>query len=268
MLPFKVLSAAPRIVVFPSFLSESEVATLIEVASLKWRDATTVGLETGDPITTSYRTGVISDVDSKSVVDIIKRLGECTKTEPKQCEGFQVLKYSLTNEYKEHTDWFDQRIPGIRKVFKMGGQRIYSVIIGLKEADDGGEIHFKKIGLKFRIKSGDAVIFENVKPNGVPDELTLHEALPVIKGEKLVCVTWIRERAFDGSEEPDDAIAWKREAKTIKAMRQDACSTELPKFLKHYGCVLAVEALPVIGEDGSITIDTTVKVRAVDVKEE
>lgn len=268
MLKFNVLSDAPRIVVFPSFLSESEVASVIAVANLKWHESTTVGLETGDPVTTPYRTGKISDMPPESVEHIVKRLCETTKTRDKQCEGLQVLNYSVTNEYREHTDWFDPRIPGVRKVFRRGGQRIYSVLIGLKQAEEGGELHFKNINLKLKIKPGDAVIFENVKPNGVPDRLTLHEAMPVLKGEKLVMVTWIRERAFDGSEEPDDSVFYKNEYKLIKAMRQDACTNELPKFLKHYGCVLAIEALPIIGEDGSVTVETQVKVKAVDVKEE
>jgi predicted 2-oxoglutarate/Fe(II)-dependent dioxygenase YbiX len=268
MRKFKVLAAEPRIVLFPSFLSEEEVIKLIEVASLRWKDSTTVEPSNGDPVSTTYRTGKLSEITQDAAADIVKRISEVTKTRDKQCEGLQVLKYEVGNGYKEHTDWFDPRIPGIRKIFRHGGQRIYSVLIGLQEAEEGGELNFKTIGLKLKIKRGDAIIFEDIKTNGVPDVTTLHEALPVLKGEKLVSVTWVRERAFDGSEEPDDSLFYKREAQTIKAMRQDACTEELPKFLKHFGCVLAIEAIPVIADDGSISVQTEVKVKAIDVKEE
>jgi prolyl 4-hydroxylase len=267
MLPFKVLSHAPRIVVFPSFLTADEMEYFIAKADASSRDSTVVD-HNGNPVVSGYRTGKISDIPKEESIAVLVKLAEVTKTETKQAEGFQVIRYSLTNEYKEHTDWFDPRIPAVRKVFKKGGQRIFSVVIGLKEADEGGELYFKAINLKFKIHPGDAVIFENVKPNGVPDAGTIHAALPVTKGEKLVVVTWLRERAFDGSEEPEEGLFYKQEQRQIKAMRQDACSEELPKFLQHYGCILAIEAVPVISEDGSVRVESTVKVKAVDVKEE
>jgi len=267
MLPFKVICNAPRIVVFPSFLTSEEVAFFIAKADTSSRDSTVVDKD-GGAVTNDYRTGRITDVLKEESVDILARLAEITKTEPKQAEGFQVIRYGLGNEYREHTDWFDPRLPAVRKIIRKGGQRIFSVVIGLKEADEGGELYFKAVGLRFKIHPGDAIIFENVKPNGVPDVATINAALPVTKGEKLVVVTWLRERAFDGSEEPEDGAFYKQEQRQIKAMRQDACSEELPKFLQHYGCVLAVEAVPVIGADGTVSVETTVKVKAVDLKEE
>lgn len=267
MLPFKLISDQPRIVVFRDFLAPEEVANLIQRSEETSRDSTTVD-GNGNAVVTQYRSGKITDLSIESTKDILNRLGEQTYTNIKQAEGFQVIRYGLGNEYREHSDWFDPRLPGVRKLFRKGGQRIFSVVIGLKEAEEGGELSFKELGIKFKIKVGDAIVFQNTKPSGIPDSRTVHAALPVTKGEKIVAVTWIRERAFDGSEEPDDALFFRQEQKSIKAMRQDACATDLPKFLAHYGCVIVADSVPVIGGDGTVTVETKVNVKALDLKEE
>lgn len=44
---------------------------------------------------------------------------------------------------------------------------------------------------------GDAVLFYNLHPNGVPDPKSLHASCPVLKGEKWSAPKWIRVRSFD-----------------------------------------------------------------------
>lgn len=59
---------------------------------------------------------------------------------------------------------------------------------------------------------GDAVLFYNLKPDAVPDPLSLHASCPVIKGKKWVATKWVRLGSFDsipaasGAEETDTDI--------------------------------------------------------------
>jgi len=257
--PFKVLYEAPRIVLFPDFVSQQEADKLLELAEPNYRDSTVVDMETGGPTTNDYRTGELALIDTKADVSIAiqQRVSEVCKTRLKQHEGLQVIKYGVGNQYLPHTDWFDYRIKGMLKVMRQGGQRVFSVIICLKEAQKGGETEFPKLKLKIKLKPREALIFDNLRAEDkVPDLDTTHAGRPVTIGEKVIVAFWIRERAFDGSEEPPNGMITMEDLKKIRTMREEACAADLPKFLEHYNCMLRVVSSPYLDGDGMLNIQT------------
>ena len=79
---------------------------------------------------------------------------------------------------------------------------IFCYLNDLPDDNAGGETTFPHIGqeggVKVRPKAGRAVIFSNVKLSMggdylVPDERTVHEGLPVLKGIKYGLNIWICE---------------------------------------------------------------------------
>lgn len=265
MPPFTVLQNAPRIVSFPNFITQEEADQILALAEPRYRESTVVDMETGGPTTTDYRTGKIAAIDMQA--DIAKaiqaRIAEVCKTRPEQQEGLQVIRYGVGNQYMPHTDWFDYRIPGIRKVLRFGGQRVFSVIICLKQAEKGGETEFPKLKLRVKLKPLEALIFENLRvTDKVPDLDTTHAGRPVMIGEKVIIACWIRERAFDGSEEPPEGMMTLDDLKKIRKMREEACAENLPKFLEHYHCFLRVQSTPHIDGDGMLEIRTDLTIES------
>lgn len=51
--------------------------------------------------------------------------------------------------------------------------------------------------LSVKPRKGDALLFFNLRPDAVPDPLSLHGGCPVIEGEKWSATKWIHVDSFD-----------------------------------------------------------------------
>ena len=66
-------------------------------------------------------------------------------------------------------------------------------MIYLNEGMRGGGTLFPKLNIHFQPKRGQGVIWNNLHPNGTPNDRTLHAGMPPFEGEKLVITKWFRE---------------------------------------------------------------------------
>lgn len=96
---------------------------------------------------------------------------------------FDIIKYCEGNELKPHADYFGDITP----------DRRYTIIIGLKQAQLGGETSFVELNKSVLLGVGDVLLFENLLPNGKPNSLSHHAGNKVIKGEKLVAVMFVND---------------------------------------------------------------------------
>ena len=60
---------------------------------------------------------------------------------------------------------------------------------------EDGETYFPKLQSGFKGRKGDALIFWNVTPDGLPDPLTLHMGSAPTRGEEWLFSQWIRTPA-------------------------------------------------------------------------
>ncbi len=112
--------------------------------------------------------------------------------------GFEppmVLHYAVGEQYRPHFDFFDVRIAGQAETVARGGQRVATFLVYLNDDFDGGETDFPRLGIRYRGKKGDALLFHNVDAAGQPDPRTLHAGLAPVRGEKWLFSQWIRRRA-------------------------------------------------------------------------
>uniref|UniRef100_A0A7S2WFP1 Fe2OG dioxygenase domain-containing protein n=1 Tax=Rhizochromulina marina TaxID=1034831 RepID=A0A7S2WFP1_9STRA len=121
------------------------------------------------------------------VQSIIQRIEAVTTVPYENFEQFQVLRYREGQYYKVHHDF------GPHQVNLACGPRILTFFLYLSDVEEGGETHFPKLGIKVKPKLGRALLWPSVKDSDVnkQESLTFHEALPVIKGEKLAANAWI-----------------------------------------------------------------------------
>ena len=77
---------------------------------------------------------------------------------------------------------------------RVKGQRIRTCLVYLNDDFEGGETEFPRLGIKFRGRTGEALVFDNVGPNGVGDMNTVHTGLPPMRGEKWLLSQWMRSK--------------------------------------------------------------------------
>lgn len=181
------LSAAPRIVLFPGFVSDAEADYLVARATPRFQPALVVHPVTRqqipDPIRTSNLAAFPLALEQPAIHAINRRIAAASQTDVEAGEPLTVLRYRPGQQYRAHLD----TLP------RVDNQRLATMLVYLNDGYDGGETHFPKLGLKVRAQKGDALLFYNLRGDGQPDPLTLHEGMVVSAGEKLVASRWIRK---------------------------------------------------------------------------
>lgn len=184
------LGDRPPVSVFPALFSPAECDFLIAEAQ-PWLQPSVVidpqaGRQLRNPVRTSDGMSFGHVLEIPAVHALNRRIAAATRTEAKQGESLQVLRYRPGQEYKPHFD----------AVAGEPNQRILTVLVYLTEDYEGGETLFLRTGLRFKGRRGDALVFRNALPDGRADEMTQHAGLPVTSGEKIIASRWIRARPF------------------------------------------------------------------------
>jgi len=189
--------SAPELWVFGNLLSAAECEALIEAAEPRMARSLTVDIRTGGEELNHDRTshGMFYTRGENEVVQRVEaRIARLLNWPLQNGEGLQVLRYRRGAQYKPHYDYFDPGEPGTAAILRRGGQRVASLIMYLREPEEGGATVFPAIDLRVRPEQGSAVFFSYALAH--PASLTLHGGEPVKAGEKWIATKWLREREF------------------------------------------------------------------------
>ena len=115
-------------------------------------------------------------------------------------EAFAVLHYVPGEEYGDHYDFLDPAIPAYAAELAQRGQRVATCLIYLNDDYEGGETEFPKLGLRFRGRKGDALIFFSTDASGGPDLRTVHRGCTPTSGEKWLLSQFFRNRPVVGGD--------------------------------------------------------------------
>lgn len=107
-----------------------------------------------------------------------------------------VISYEPGQEFSLHVDYIDPRVPEFQPELNALGQRTATIVTYLNEDFEGAETFFPDAQVKYRGRTGDAILFANVLANGQPDFNTRHAGLPPARGRKWVFSQWIRSQPF------------------------------------------------------------------------
>jgi prolyl 4-hydroxylase len=194
-----VLRDAPHFVTYMGFLPAAFCAYLIDRAQPKLvpaqvNDARGGGLKL-DPMRTNT-TAVFTMDETDFIVQLVRaRIAAAAGVPFDALEPAEVLHYSVGETYKPHVDFFHPSVPNFAEEMRQKGQRIKTCLVYLNDEFDGGETEFSRIGVKFRGRTGEALVFDNVLPNGTGDMNTVHTGRPPTRGEKWLLSQWIRSKA-------------------------------------------------------------------------
>ncbi|KDD72104.1 hypothetical protein H632_c3860p0, partial [Helicosporidium sp. ATCC 50920] len=206
----EVLDAEARIFLFHNFLSRAETDHIISLAEPHLARSGVVGTS-GHHGVSEVRTSkgmFLSRRQDQKISDLEERIARWTLLPVGNGEGLQVLRYSKTQKYDAHWDYFFHK-----EGTSNGGNRYATVLMYLADTEEGGETVFPNIPapggdngpgysecarkfLAAKPRRGDAVLFHSIRPNGELERRSLHTACPVIKGVKWSAAKWIHVGHF------------------------------------------------------------------------
>jgi len=196
--PFErvVLLEDPRIELLPDFLPPWACDYVIALAGPTLTRGKVID-DTGAESVREERTNTVMNfglVDSDVVLELINaRAAAGARLPPQNAEGLGVLHYAPGERYKPHVDYIPDT-PENAAQLAQRGQRIRTLLIYLNEDFDGGATTFPRLEAAFKPPRGAALVFDNVRPDGSIDPLTLHEGAPPTRGQKWVISKWFREK--------------------------------------------------------------------------
>lgn len=188
--PVRPLSTEPRAAACEPFMTAAECAWLREAGEPTLQPSAVVDPRTGRMVPHPVRSSDAATfgVHSEDLVvnALNRRIAAVSGTRLDQGEPLQLLRYRPGGEYKPHMDALPAE----------PNQRILTALVYLSDGYQGGETSFPSAGLSYRGKTGDALIFRNVRSDGSADPLSLHAGLPVTSGTKYLASRWIRAARF------------------------------------------------------------------------
>lgn len=179
--------------------TQEECLHIAQCAADMLQPATVADPQTGRNVPNPVRTSdgaVIGPTRETLVVQALnRRLAAVTGTDWRQGEALSVLRYRPGQQFRPHVD----ALPAT------GNQRIRTVLVYLNDGFSGGSTFFLNNALRVMPRTGDAVIFDNVRPDGAADPATQHAGEPVTSGVKWLATRWIRARPFSVWTGPENA---------------------------------------------------------------
>lgn len=198
----------PWVVTFDAFLSPEEARIMIQLGYEEgYERSTDVGKKkfdgTYDKHESQGRTSTNAWCKEKcmanaTAVELLERIDSITGIPYANYESFQLLRYETSQHYNVHHDFIEHQVD------RMCGPRILTFFLYLSDVEEGGGTNFPHLGengITITPKVGRALLWPSVlneDPN-VRDKRTYHQALPVVKGLKYACNSWIHLRNFENS---------------------------------------------------------------------
>ena len=189
----RVLSTDPWILIFDRFASDEECDALVErVMHQPSPDFVESQIVHAGGTSVRSSSSLWCDhpncYDSVIVTTLMRRLSRLANTSTSNAELLQLLRYDVGQEYQLHHD-YNCGDAGA------AGARAYSFVLFLSTPSAGGELHFADLDLHVTPARGAAVLWPSLMNEDVrlPELLTHHASRPVLAGQKLAAVTWIRQ---------------------------------------------------------------------------
>ncbi len=178
--------------VVQNFMTPEECAGIIQLIDANSRPSTLYAGTEVDGFRTSYSCDL--DAFHPLVLRIEGRICTLMGIDHRHGETLQGQRYQPGQQFKPHHDFFHTTQSYWEQEKVMGGQRSWTAMIYLNEPESGGETNFPKAGLCVQPQAAMLVIWNNMDEVGAPNDMTLHEGVPVSAGTKYIVTKWFRDR--------------------------------------------------------------------------
>lgn len=196
-LQLEVVSLAPKAFIVERFLSDFECEHIKQHAKAGMYSSSVGDTATG-AFASSTRTSKnswlprshshVTDTLFRRAADLLQ-VPEATLHRSSNVEDLQVVHYTRGQKYDSHHDWGVSGYPESRFI------TLLLYLTDMASSTAGGETSFPKaaggLGFKVHPGKGNAVLFYNLLEDGNGDDLALHAALPIHRGEKWLANFWV-----------------------------------------------------------------------------
>ena len=173
------------IYIIDNFMSSEECDGIIKSARGKLVPSPLTRKDPNDP---NFRTSETCYFDGTANQNKIEeKIIDKIKLHQRNTEDSQIQHYGVGKEFKAHWDYFD---PKEDDAYLRNGQRTWTFMVYLNNVQKGGATQFVNLNQTVFPKKGTAVVWCNIKEDGTPDEMTMHQGSPVIEGEKWIITKW------------------------------------------------------------------------------
>jgi prolyl 4-hydroxylase len=177
------------------FMSDAECDETVALINRHLRPST-ITIPSGDK---SFRTSQTSDLSllgDPLVARLDEKIAAALGIRLPYSEGIQAQRYDVGQQFKRHTDYFE---PGTSEYLQYGGargNRTWTFMVYLNDVQAGGATRFFAIDHAFAPVKGMAVVWNNLRPDGMVNPDTAHAGTPVDAGHKIIITKWFRERGI------------------------------------------------------------------------
>jgi prolyl 4-hydroxylase len=189
-----------------NFLNKDECKILIELIDQDAVRSTTASDNPGEfsrvvQNRTSY-TSSLNENKHPLIVQVNDKMSDILNIPKTKTEALQGQRYEVGQEFKDHFDWFEGK--NLKTYVEKQGNRSYTFMVYLNDDLEGGETEFQALDIKFKPKTGMAVIWKNLNEDGTGNRLALHAGRPVLSGKKYILTRWFRQ--YEENKVPEDFI--------------------------------------------------------------
>lgn len=175
----------------PGFLAPDECARLVAMIDARRRPSTLMSDSGGE----GFRTSDSCDMDrwSPEVQPVDESIAALLGLDPAKGETMQGQRYAPGQQFRAHHDWFSESQSYWPRMKATGGQRTWTAMIYLNDVEEGGATWFPRAGIRALPRAGLLLAWNNMAPDGSPNEATQHEGMAVVRGTKYIVTKWFRE---------------------------------------------------------------------------
>ena len=76
-------------------------------------------------------------------------------------------------------------------MIRKGGERVATFMMFLSSPGQGGSTIFPQLGLSIKPEAGSALMWANIRSNGLFDTRVFHMGCPVLRGNKWIANKWV-----------------------------------------------------------------------------
>lgn len=175
----------------PDFLDPAQCDALTRMIDANRRPSTLLSDRAG----TGFRTSESCDMDrwSPDVRPIDEAIAALLGLDPAHGETMQGQRYAHGQQFRAHHDYFSDKESYWPAMAASGGQRTWTAMIYLNDVPEGGATWFPRAGVRVAPRRGLLLAWNNMAPDGAPNDATIHEGMPVVEGVKYIVTKWFRE---------------------------------------------------------------------------
>ncbi len=182
-------TAATPIYIIDGFVDPEDCAGVMDENRTKLEKSPLTRYDPEDP---GFRTSSTAFFDGQPAEKRVqRRVLDLLNVPDQSAESGQVQNYQVGQHFRPHVDAFHA---GLDDEPLKQGQRTWTTIVYLNDADGGGQTKFVNMGEEIEPRAGRAVVWSSLTPEGEIDDQTLHEGTDVTSGQKWIATVWARDQ--------------------------------------------------------------------------